>query len=192
MSYTLLQLTLAFCYLNNSITTGLFLWFVATQMLQQTMESMGYECHRRFRFYNWIHRVQGQSFEDYMARRPSRVRNTIARKQRKLEREHGYTVSLYTDRHLQQALEDYNTVYRASWKANELYQGFIEGLAESVTDPGWLRLAILYIDDKPAACNILCSKTNPIDGNTLSLSRIAQVKVCFKPENHSAAGRSRL
>jgi hypothetical protein len=120
-------------------------------MLQQVMESMGYQCHHHFRFYNWIHRVPGQSFEDYMASRPSRVRNTIARKRRKLEREHGYKIRLYTDQSLQQALADYNRVYRASWKAYEQFDDFIEGLAYSFSAAGWLRLAILYIEDKPAA-----------------------------------------
>ena len=121
------------------------------QMLQQVMESSGIESHRRFRFYNWIHRVQGQSFKDYMASRPSRVRNTIARKLRKLKREHGYEIRLYTDQSLQQALADYNTVYRSSWKAFEQFDDFIEGLAYSLSAAGWLRLAILYIEDKPAA-----------------------------------------
>jgi hypothetical protein len=120
-------------------------------MLQQVMESMGYQCHHRFRFYNWIHRTQGQSFEDYMATRPSRVRNTIARKRRKLEREHDYEIRLYTDQSMQQALADYNTVYRASWKAFEQFDAFIEGLVNSLSAAGWLRLAILYIEDKPAA-----------------------------------------
>ena len=120
-------------------------------MLHQVMESSGFEYHRRFRFYNWIHRVQGQSFEDYMASRPSRVRNTIARKQRKLKRECGYEIRLYTDQFLQQALADYNAVYRASWKAFEQFDDFIEGLAYSLSAAGWLRLAILYIEDKPAA-----------------------------------------
>ncbi len=86
-----------------------------------------------------------------MASRPSRVRNTINRKQRKLQREHDYAIRLFTDANLQQALQDYHRVYRASWKANELYPGFIEGLAQCLSLPGWLRLAILYIDDKPAA-----------------------------------------
>jgi hypothetical protein len=121
------------------------------QMLQQQMESIGYQSYRRFRFYNWIHKVQGQSFETYMASRPSRVRNTITRKQRKLQREHGYEVRLYGDNPLQQALADYQSVYRASWKAHEQYEGFIEGLAQSLAGSGWLRLAVLYIEDKPAA-----------------------------------------
>ena len=121
------------------------------QMLQQAMEAMGYQCHHHFRFYNWIHRIHGQTFEAYMASRPSRVKNTIARKQRKLKREHGYEIRLYTDQSLQQALADYSAVYRSSWKAFEQFDDFIEGLAYRLSAAGWLRLAILYIEDKPAA-----------------------------------------
>jgi len=120
-------------------------------LLQQALQSLGYECHRRFKFYNWVHRVQGQSFDDYMASRPSRVRNTITRKQRKLKREHGYHISLYTDQQLQQALADYNQVYRSSWKAHEQHEAFVAGLATCLSAPGWLRLAVLYIENKPAA-----------------------------------------
>ncbi|MES9935830.1 MAG: GNAT family N-acetyltransferase, partial [Sedimenticola sp.] len=58
--------------------------------LQLALESSEYSCHRFFHFHNWFHRTQGESYSDYMAARPSRVRNTIARKKRKLEREHGY------------------------------------------------------------------------------------------------------
>ena len=121
------------------------------ERLQQAMESSGFSCHRFFRFYNWTCRLHGQSFADFMAARPSRVRNTIARKQRKLEREHGYTIHIYTRDDLPRGIADYNTVYKASWKANELFGGFIGGLASSLSDQGWLRLAILYIEDKPAA-----------------------------------------
>lgn len=119
--------------------------------LQRAMESYGYSCHYHFRFYNWIHRTKGESFADYLAARPSRVRNTIARKKRKLEREHGYRIQLFTDDHLQQALKDYRTVYRASWKANEVFEPFVEGLARKFARSGWLRLAILYIENQPAA-----------------------------------------
>jgi hypothetical protein len=122
--------------------------------LQQTMESSGFECHRYFRFYNWIHRVGGDSFTDYMALRPARVRNTIARKQRKLEREHGYDICLHTTENVQQAIADYNAIYQTSWKANELFQGFVEGMVNSFSKQGWLRLAILYIEGQPAAAHL--------------------------------------
>ena len=121
------------------------------QRLQQAMESSGCVCFIRFGFFNWFHRSLGQSFDDYMAARPSKVRNTIARKERKLAREHGYSIRLYTDGDLHQAMADYNTAYNASWKARELFDDFIEGLAERLSDQGWLRLAILYIEEKPAA-----------------------------------------
>ena len=66
--------------------------------LQGAMESAGFRCDRFFRGYNWIYRVQGQSYKDYMAGRPTRLRNTIARKQRKLDREHGYEIRLLAER----------------------------------------------------------------------------------------------
>ncbi len=121
------------------------------QLLQQVMASSGFTCHRYFHFYNWIHRTQGDSFADYMAARPSRVRNTVKRKQRKLEREQGYRIQLYTDSDLDQALADYRSVYNASWKANEVFEPFVEGLARRFARAGWLRLAVLYINEQPAA-----------------------------------------
>ncbi|WP_245828359.1 GNAT family N-acetyltransferase [Solemya elarraichensis gill symbiont] len=119
--------------------------------LQRVIEASGAECHHKMRFYNWIHRVNGQSFEEYLGARPARVRNTVARKKRKLEREHGYEIRLFINQDLEQAIADFNAVYKASWKAKELFGGFVKGLAYSLSEPGWLRLAILYIDGQPAA-----------------------------------------
>lgn len=120
-------------------------------LLQQALQARGYQSHQRFRFHNWIHPVAGLSFEAYMALRPSRVRNTIKRKLRKLQREHGYEIRLYSDQNVQQALEDYDSVYRASWKPNEQYPEFIEELARTLSAQGWLRLALLYVDNQPIA-----------------------------------------
>lgn len=124
------------------------------QEFQQAMESLGVACHRRFRFYNWVHRTQGQSFYDYMGARPARVRNSIARKERKLAREHGYTIRLFTGSDLQQAMADYNAVYRRSWKANELCGEFVDGLACGLSGQDRLRLAILYVGDRPVAAQL--------------------------------------
>lgn len=118
---------------------------------RKAMDSLGVSCEQRYRFYNWIHRPRGQSFTEYMQARPTRVRNTITRKARKLDREHGYTIRLYIDSDIQQGLNDYNAVYDKSWKAKELYSGFIEELAARLAEEGWLRMAVLYIGEKPAA-----------------------------------------
>jgi hypothetical protein len=119
--------------------------------LQQAMESAGYTCQRYFRFYNWFYPTRGRTFAEYLAERPTRVRNTIARKQRKLAREHKYQMKLFNGDDLEQGLADYQAVYKASWKAHEQFDEFVEGLARSLARRDWLRLAVLYIDDTAAA-----------------------------------------
>jgi len=122
--------------------------------LQAIMEIAGYRCERYFRFYNWIVRLQGQSFMDYMAARPARLRNTICRKKRKLEREHGFEIRLFTGADVPQAMPDYYAVYSASWKANEQYVDFLNGIVEGFSNPGWSRLAILYVKGQPVAAQL--------------------------------------
>lgn len=122
--------------------------------LQFALESSGLSCNRYTRFLNWFHRLQGQTFSDYMAARPSRVRNTIARKQRKLERDHGYEIRLHTGNDVQQAMSDYFTVYKASWKRSEPYKEVVEGLTNTFSKLAWTRLAILYIEEQPVAAQL--------------------------------------
>lgn len=113
--------------------------------LQKAMETAGYNCERLFRSYNWVYRVQGQSYEEYMAARPTWLRNTISRKQRKLDREHGFEIRLFTGDEVPQAMSDYYAVYTASWKANEQYVDFFDGIVADFSRPGWSRLAVLYV-----------------------------------------------
>lgn len=122
--------------------------------LQKAMESAGFSCSRNFRFYNWIYRVQGQSYEEYMAARPARLRNTIVRKQRKLEREHGYEICLYTGDEVPQAMVDYYAVYSSSWKANEQYMDLVDDIVARFSSEGWSRLGVLYIQGQPAAAQL--------------------------------------
>jgi hypothetical protein len=122
--------------------------------LQHAMESSGYECHKHFFFYNWIHRTRGQSFDDYMVGRPTQLRNTIARKRRKLEREHECSLRMFKDDEVPQGLIDYHAAYTASWKANEQYLALLDAIAINLSVPGWTRLAVLYIDDKAAAAQL--------------------------------------
>jgi len=122
--------------------------------LRECMESYGFRSHPYFRFYNWSHPVNGQSFDEYMAERPANIRNMIQRKQRKLEREHAYDIRLFQDVDIDHALVDYQVVYQASWKANEFFADFTPSLVKRLSELGWLRLAILYIEEKPVAAQI--------------------------------------
>jgi len=122
--------------------------------LQRMMETTGYRCERTFRFYNWIYHVKGQSYKDYLAARPTRLRNTISRKKRKLDREHGYEIRLFTGDDVPQAMSDYYAVYTASWKANEQYVDFLDGIVAGFSRSGWSRLAVLYVKGKPIAAQL--------------------------------------
>lgn len=124
------------------------------QRLQLELEALGFYCNRQYKFYNWFHPVSENTIADYMAGRPSRVQNTIARKQRKLAREHSYRFVIYNTDDLAKGLADYNIVYSASWKAKELFDDIIERLVHAFAEKGWLRLGVLYIDEKPAAAQL--------------------------------------
>lgn len=122
--------------------------------LKRVLESFGYEYQQKFFFYNWIHRTDGQSFDEYLADRPAQLQNTIARKRRKLEREHKYNIRLFKNDEVEQGLVDYQAVYSASWKANEQYLELLDAVAINLSVPDWTRLAVLYIDGKPAAAQL--------------------------------------
>lgn len=122
--------------------------------LQKSLELFGYEYHQDFFFYNWIHRTQQQSFDEYMAERPAQLRNTIARKRRKLEREHEYNIQLFKGDEVQQGLIDYHAAYSASWKAYEQQATLLDAVAINMSVPDWTRLAVLYIDGKAAAAQL--------------------------------------
>lgn len=122
--------------------------------LQRVFSASGFTCHEGFRFYNWIHPVGGRSFAEYLAGRPARLRNTIVRKQRKLAREHGYDIKLYSGRDVPAAMPDYYTSYNASWKATEQYHALLDGLVARFSSAGWTRLAVLYVENRPVAAQL--------------------------------------
>lgn len=122
--------------------------------LQQALETAGFHCDYLFRHYNWIHRVQGQTYTEYMAERPASLRNTIARKRRKLEREQDYEIRLFTGDDVPAAMPDYYAVYKASWKANEQYTGLVDDMVGRFSRQSWTRLAVMYIKGKPAAAQL--------------------------------------
>jgi hypothetical protein len=123
--------------------------------LQTRLAAAGFNCEGLFRHYNWIYRLQGQSYAEYMAARPAQLRNTIARKKRKLEREHGYEIRLFTGDEVLRGMPDYYAVYHASWKQDEIRNAaFQDCFVEKFSRAGWSRLAILYIKGRPIAAQL--------------------------------------
>jgi hypothetical protein len=123
-------------------------------LLMAALQRAGIESHPYFRFYNWIYRVQDCTFEQYMMARPARVRNTIARKRRKLAREQEYHLSLYSEQNVEQGLAAYHRVYTASWKVEEQFNAYVDAMVKNLALQGWLRLGVLFINEQPAAAQI--------------------------------------
>jgi len=123
--------------------------------LQVELEKAGFRCERLFRHYNWIHRVRGESYQQYLAGRPAKLRNTIVRKKRKLDREHGYTIRLFTGDEVPRGMVDYYVVYNASWKQNEIDNAkFQDCIVEEFSKAGWSRLGVLYVNEQPVAAQL--------------------------------------
>lgn len=123
--------------------------------LRKCLTAAGFNCEFLFRHYNWIYRLQGQSYAAYMAARPAHLRNTINRKKRKLEREHGYEISLFIGDEVLRGMPDYHAVYHASWKQNEIKNAvFQDCFIGKFSRAGWSRLAILYIKGRPVAAQL--------------------------------------
>jgi hypothetical protein len=101
----------------------------------------------------WYEETVNLSFADYVAARPSELRNTWIRKRRKLVRSHRLTKSFFDDdlTDLDRAIADYEAVYAASWKPAELFPGFVPALIRLLGELGALRLGIYYIDAVPMA-----------------------------------------
>lgn len=106
-------------------------------------------------FVNWYLMVGGRSYETYEKSLPSKLKNTLSRKEKKLGRERGYTIRIAEDvSELEGFIADYETVYQQSWKPEESHPQFIRAIIRRFAEKGWLRLGIMYINDEPVASQL--------------------------------------
>ena len=100
----------------------------------------------------WFEATGGMSFKDYLAERPSQLRSTWHRKRRGLTATGQLTTQFFSEpAGIETAIADYETVYRASWKAPEAFPHFIPALIRLAAELGALRMGVYYIDGCPAA-----------------------------------------
>ncbi len=126
--------------------------------LAEALRAAGFVVQPYFHFGNWYEETEGLSIEDFMARRPSALRNTVRRKERKLEKNHSAAFRLIDgnadDAALEAGVAAYQTIYDRSWKEPEPYPRFTLGLVRAAAGLGALRLGLLDIDGEPAAAQI--------------------------------------
>jgi len=111
--------------------------------------------HDYFCFGNWIHDLEGSSFQSYLAARPSQLRNTVARKTRQFLAAGRGRLELVTGGDaLESAIQQFVAIYDASWKRSEPFPDFIPQLLRLSARRGWLRLAIASYDHAPVASQV--------------------------------------
>ena len=98
---------------------------------------------------SWQVETEGQDFAAYWARRPSKLRNTAARKAKAA----GLDIAIHRSFD-PAAWADYETVYAASWKGEEGSPAFLRAMAEEEGAAGTLRLGIAKKDGKPIAAQL--------------------------------------
>lgn len=99
------------------------------------------------------------SFEHYYQQRPSQLRNTIKRREKKLTKEHHVDISIisklgYSDECFNKAFDAYKSIYQQSWKGDEFSFDFIEQVCRDAMRDDKLRLGLLTVDNEPAAAQL--------------------------------------
>lgn len=125
-------------------------------MVQRALIQAGWRgVHDFFCFGNWIHERKQASYQDYLAERPSRLRNTVIRKTRQfLDADRGQLEIITGGELLEDAIERFVAIYNSSWKRSEPFPDFIPKLLRLSAKRGWLRLGIASYNNKPVAGQI--------------------------------------
>ena len=126
------------------------------QELEQGLALDGYRTDRYFCFGNWYEVVEGRTFGDYWAYRPSRLRNTVVRARRRLTQKHVWGIEVRSEPgpELERAIETFQAVYGRSWKQPEPCPDFMPALIRMAADIGALRLGQLRLDGKVVAAQV--------------------------------------
>jgi hypothetical protein len=124
----------------------------AYDALAATFRKAGWVVFPYFDSGTWYEDTGGLDFARYLADRPATLRNTYRRRAAKLDSEGKAVIAFHENAStIDEAIADYDTVYRASWKESEPFPDFTPALIRAAADTGALRLGILKIDGTPAA-----------------------------------------
>jgi hypothetical protein len=144
--------------------------------LVSALENVGLAVQTYFQFGNWYLDVGGRSYAEYVTSLPAVLKKNIPYQTRRLERTYRVELKLVTGKDgLESAINDYEKVYRASWRDQEAYPDFIRGLAEAALGSGSLRLGLLYADGVPIAAQFWL-----VHGRTASIYKIAYMETFSK------------
>ena len=122
--------------------------------LRNALRDTGLLVQTYFHSGNWYERTAGTTSADYLARRPTALRDTIHREGDKLLTG-GARLEIIEGRgDLERGIADYERVYARSWKPAEPYPQVIRNLLRACAADGALRLGLLHLGDEPIAAQI--------------------------------------
>ncbi len=126
------------------------------EKLEKALRLRGLVTFRFFCFGNHYLHTQGRSYAEYFRERPSKIRNTVHRREKKFLAEGRGRVEVVTQgtTMLDEVVRIWKTVYSSSWKVPEPYPDFMPGLIRLCAERGWLRLGVAYYDNLPVAAQI--------------------------------------
>lgn len=124
------------------------------QQILTALRHNGYVCQPYFCFGNWYLPLNQGDYAAYYQGLSSQLQNTLSRKRKKLEKVKYRFELIQNSDNLTPYLEDFKKIYALSWKQPEPYVEFMPRLVHLCAHRSWLRLGLLYIEDKPAAAQI--------------------------------------
>ncbi len=142
--------------------------------------------HKVFSQTDNIYQTALSDFEKYYQQRPSKLRNTIKRRGKKLAKAHQYETCIISElSDFPLAFDHYKTIYQQSWKGEEHSFAFIEHVCLAALRENKLRLGLLYIDGEAVAAQIWFVQTSELlagqsEGNVAE-KNVSIFKLAYKP-----------
>lgn len=127
----------------------------AFNLLELAIRRAGLKPYRFYCSGNWYLPVGSRSFPTYFQGLPSRICNTVRRREKKFYADARGKLEIVTGNEgLEKAIVAWNKIYSASWKKAEPFPEFVPGLIRLCAARGWLRLGLAYYDGEPVASQI--------------------------------------
>lgn len=123
------------------------------QRLQQGLSQRGWHSTLYPLYGNWQQSLPA-SFADYWQQRPSRLRNTLQRRYKKLQQiEHQFELVQHPDQ-LESAIAAFNRLYQQRWGQQELQPDFVPALIRHLAQHQQLRLGFLTLGSQRIAAQL--------------------------------------
>lgn len=122
-------------------------------LLREAFVCAGVPVFPRFCFGNWYLR-QVDDWAHYFDSRDGALRSTLRRMGQRFAMQGGRLEIISGPERLAEGITAFVKCYRASWKRQEPYPGFVPGLIELCARRGWLRLGVAWLGHQPVAAQL--------------------------------------